>query len=494
MHVGIAIGAIAGIISIMALAIWFTRTRNRAQRKAISNNSTWPWDRDDQRLEGGFGHGFAFRSAWVGGNDEPKRCDVRCPPGVVDKEHVLPSSYNVPVGHSLYPTVQVPGAHGSVPDLAPDLGRRLQIANLVPGDVSSGDSSRATSRANSIVRRSSMLSRRTAQHWTPPPVDTASRPLENGYGLAIFEEKDITDLPQLPFPGQDLGQPMQPTVLSAQEGWAASLRNNVVNAVQSVLWSNPNAPDDTYTVRPTRGSRQSSLQGRAGGPSRRSSVRSKPPSRRNSTSGQLPPADPTYGADPEELADRLERAMYAVSEELEGEDTTVLRPPAALIKTRDRAAASESLSRASSVYSNASSGATRDPFASEAVPALPELPSLSRTGSDASFSQAVLGKGLSVRKSKRVSRVRGPRPALSRQSTSRSSCSVGSDMSRSSSTASGPLTENERYAQRILRERRKRVTTAKMQSVKHSLRKPSVRLGSRRKGPGSIAIRKEKLL
>ncbi len=149
-------------------------------------------------------------------------------------------------------------------------------------------------------------------------------------------------------------------------------------------------------------------------------MRSRPPSRRNSTAGQLPPMHRTYGADPEELADRLERAMYAVSEELEGEDTAVLRPPAAFVKSRDRHAAAGALSRASSVYSNRSAVSTttgRDPFASQAatVPALPELP-LSRTGSNASFNQAVQGTGLSAGTSKRVSHARSPRPVLSRQS------------------------------------------------------------------------------
>ena len=104
-------------------------------------------------------------------------------------------------------------------------------------------------------------------------------------------------------------------------------------------------------------------------------------------------------------------------------------------------------------------------------------------------------------RSKRASRAKpgGPRPALSRQSTARSECpSMGADMSRSSSSASGAgegaLTENERYAQRMLRERRKRVTAAKVSSVKQSLRQPTVRrgMGSRR-GAGAVG-RKDRLV
>ncbi|KAF7795081.1 hypothetical protein EIP86_006226 [Pleurotus ostreatoroseus] len=535
-RVGIAVGAIAGIISIVTIIVWVARVRARSRRETRRNNSTWPWDRDDRRLEAGFGHGFRFRSAWAGMLDEPKQGNIQCPAGVVEKEQVLPFSDSVPLGHSPYPTIQVPGAHGSVPDLAPDFGRRLQITNLVPGDVasvSSAGSSRVTSRTSSLARRGTGSSKRTKQHqhWTPPPVDTtAARPPETGHGLAIFEEgntvMDVTELPQLPFPGQDLEQPAQPhaqpTVTPAQDGWTSSFRNNFVSAVQSVLWTNPNAPtpEDPYTTRPARSRRQSmSSQHRNGA----SSLYSKPPSRQNSTSSRQVRyrdldgnADYTYGANPDDLADRLERAIYAVSEEPGYslvDDAAVPLPPAAMVKSRDRTVVSGMLTRASSVYSAASSS-DRDPFADEHQPyethttsALPDIPSVSRTGSDSSFHEAVQRSGTDDSRytqrsrSKRVSRAKpgGPRPALSRQSTARSECpSMGADMSRSSSSASGAgegaLTENERYAQRMLRERRKRVTAAKVSSVKQSLRQPTVRrgMGSRR-GVGAVG-RKDRLV
>lgn len=503
MHVGIAFGVIAGLASLVTLVVWLIRTRSRARRQALRNTSTWPWDRDDNRIEDGcqdnrghnpgFMFGLGFRGAWVNGMDEPKpsRWDkntIQRPPVIIDRQEILRSTHDVPMARSPYPTIQIPNAHGSVPDLAPDLGR-LQVANYVPGDLSSNESSRATSRASSVTNRSGRaMSNKSDRHWTPPRVDT-------GLGLAIFEEKvhelDVTELSELPLPGEvEMHQP------EASNGWASSFRTNLAN-VMNVVVGGTTAPPVTQVTAPspTRTERRLSTQSRKGASflSRRNSVHSGPTTRRNSLSNAAravpirAPGMRIHAADPHELVDRLTQVMYDIAEGEETEDTCtgVEKPAPAFVNNRDRNdQAYRMLSRASSVYSVMSppsdiAGEMQQQFT------LPPVTSVSRTGSGTSFQQAVQleEKALHAHNSKRQVPPRSPqRPIMLRHGTSSSGDSMGSDMSRTSSPGSEPLTDGEQYAQQVLRERRKRVTASRINNVKQSLRRPSVRLGSRRRG------------
>ncbi|KAJ3525251.1 hypothetical protein NM688_g8430 [Phlebia brevispora] len=335
-----------------------------------------------------------------------------------------------------------------------------------------------------------MWSRR-AKRWTPPPLD----PIHSGLG--IYEEKepviDVTQMPHLPFPGggEVVDEVSDPVSIPAQDGWAANLRTNVVNVFQSVFWNNAHANGDSvgasFTATPIRHHRGPSTYTVAcGGPlSLRNSIHSKPPTRRNSFSAPDPAMDYAKGADPQDLADRLTQAMYGASEDATQSAIDLEKPAPAFIKTRDRTwGPAGSLSRESSVYSTTSHAANASQEPTFPAFELPEIPTVSRSNTDSSFLRAVQGKGPYRSKSKRVARVRGPRPSMLRRTTSKSDsgCSTSSmDSNITQSTSPRILSEGEQYAQRILRERRRRVTAAKLQNVKHSLRRPTARPSSKRK-------------
>ncbi|EKM52275.1 uncharacterized protein PHACADRAFT_260536, partial [Phanerochaete carnosa HHB-10118-sp] len=115
---------------------------------------------------------------------------------------------------------------------------------------------------------------------------------------------------------------------------------------------------------------------------------------------------------------------------------------------------------------------------------LPQIPR-SRRGSQSSLQQAIDRKRLQRGRSKKlVATPRTPHHASTPLARTSSTCTVGSDMSRCASTdsaASGPLTDQERFAVHVLRERRKRVAASQRLAAKQSLSRPSVRLGSRRR-------------
>ncbi|PSR87009.1 hypothetical protein PHLCEN_2v5267 [Hermanssonia centrifuga] len=475
-YLGIAFGAIAAIAFFIALVTWFFRIRPRA----IKNPTSWPWDADDHHVEDGLGrlHGLGLGNTWATSNvDDLKdpnvygpsltlpRCSLAYPSNVVDRDDVLHSTRNVPVPNSPYPTVKLHIAHQSVPDLAPDLGR-LQVTNYVPGDVSSEDGSRANSRQGMVHDSDS-----SQPAWSPLRI----RKSGSSPGLAVIDEKsanDITEWPVLPLPGET---PSDPLPAPSQGGWASSLRSNLVNAIHAAIGGPGTTPQECLTPAPRRISRQSSRNSAGSGMlSRRSSIRTKLSNRsRGHQNGRDTPASNPFVVDPNDLITALSNVMSAVPEE------DIKRPPPALVKSRDRShiPGPPSLSRHSSIHSAVSLTENKD--TSALVLELPGIPSMSRTSTNSSFHQAVQRKALNLRKSRKYPNDRPHRPTLVTRLSS-SECSVGSDMSRSSSVISGPLTDQEQFAQRALRERRKRVSAARKGVVKQSIRRPGARLTSRR--------------
>lgn len=400
-------------------------------------------------------------------------------------------SQNLPIPASPYRPV--PHHTQSIPDLVPALGL-LQVMNYVPGDVSSDDGSRANS-CQGVAVLPPVLESPAAGQWSIygpedgfnnpwPPLRTKSRS-----GLGISNERDA-----LPTSGNILATSYtdaEPTSAQAQEGWTASLRSNIRNVFQAVVRGGNTPPQDNLTRAPERmASQRTSAQ---------VPTVSQPTSPEHVVDldlfadyvdADLPDANDAsqeHSHEPGCLCEWLKQRQQPTSQaEVQDTDTKVLSP--ALFESQGLGAPSPT-----SMYAHSPA---KDP--SDAPFELPPIP-MSRTGSASSLQQAIWRKQLRRGRSKKVSASR--HTPLDRMYSS-SSCSVGSEMSRTASRASssaslgGPLTDQERVAHRMLAERRKRVLAAHRVAAKESLRRPSVRLGSRRhpKGVGKKVYNKSPLV
>ncbi|CAL1698625.1 unnamed protein product [Somion occarium] len=475
LYFGVVVGVIAAIAIICALVAWLFRIRSKRSKCGTPREQmdNWPWDSDgdDRHLENGI-HDWHQKSATqlkLGGSH------TRSPRGLFELPYPEAlnqngGSYGTPRSPSQtipHPTIHI-NTNQSVPDLAPDLGR-LQVTNYMPGDISSCDEA---SRANSRQETAS-------EYGSPLPALHASRPRFLALGEGALEvpwapkrdasEKVAERLHHLPSSGASSTSLHQPKAMP--EGWAASLKSNIVNAFHVVVGSStPDPPGDNLTHAPERRDTRSSTRSEE-------SVNEKldeSPSRKNTTTSVR--SNYAHGMV------RLGSLRHNGSDDwddlsawMSGEGSVVLpeQPPLAVIKTRSRTQPG-TLSRASSTYSG-SEGASPE---RDHAPSLSIPPPLSRQSSSYSPPIDTLGERkksmLKPRKTTRKSR----RPILkSRMSSKYSVLSVGSDMSRASSFYGDKLTEDEKFASLALRERLK-----KMNEMKAGLGRTSkaVKFGSQR--------------
>ncbi|KAI0651048.1 hypothetical protein C8Q79DRAFT_1004377 [Trametes meyenii] len=497
-YIGVAFAAIAGIGFVVAVFAWWLRIRSRTRRRKLNNMTAWPWDHDrlggrQLSLEGGLGiHGYdtdmlqhslhpspTVMSGTYGGD------------GSVSFPHPPPPAHTLPVADtgSPYVTVSLHGAHQSVPDLAPALGV-LQIANIAPGDrLSSGSGSeaecgRALGPANTypagygtpfMPRRPCFLGVADGGldvPWAPLRVrrsETAGLrrpaavrgPESNGRwmeqdvsGDADMMEVKLDDTLSLemplPYPG-DLAVPADAHSVvdldEKREGWAASIRSNLLSAYNAVVGASPAQvammdAGDAFTRAPQRirkplpqDPREASLV---------SLTSSTPQEVGNRTSvSDVPAQDP--------FADNLQVPLPAATASLEcSASTGLLCPPQG------------PLTRASSIYSTDSVEAPAQRVCDD-PPRLPSIASLTQSMDDKAGPDPQVedfdgsAKALtrlphaSTQSRKKTRRHRRP-TLLTRKSSSQAS--AASEMSR---TSTEELTDGERFAKDALRARRRRI-------------------------------------
>ncbi|KAH9942103.1 hypothetical protein B0H21DRAFT_526243 [Amylocystis lapponica] len=496
-YIGIAFGAIAGIAFLTALLTWWLRSRKRSRRRALENATIWPWDRDSPGGGGGgadrdfLESGSMFHGGlglWDAGEKGPETIGEQHDPPLQTEGHSTGFSlhdghaYPLPpapahIGARLagpYPTVQVHGANGSVPDLAQDLGP-LQVTNLMPGDVLSSDGSRA----------SSALGMAPTEYGTPYPLMAGERPRYVGVdrGLPVpwaplqLRRHDSgakssiagsqKDWAPLPYPGDSSSADRALDT----ESWTSSLRSNLVSAFNAVVGagSGQDAEADTLTRPPRRKQRsrgsahQRSVAPRVGTLSRATTVQSIRSAVKEWTMEETGDGAGVVHTRLPDVAEDTSTEWFP-----DGLGADVRKPPVALLASQGRthlsASLAGSLTRASSLYSAVSPEMSKLRVDAE-PPRLPDIPPMSRTSSEMSTTEGrpACSQHSSKRRNtkfqkydtrQKTRKVRRP-TMVSRASSS--AVSVGSSMSRASSVCSEQLTDAEEFAKKMLRERRRRM-------------------------------------
>ncbi|OBZ74693.1 hypothetical protein A0H81_05630 [Grifola frondosa] len=494
-YVGIVFGVIIALGFIAAVLTWWIRVRSRRKRRALERMTTWPWDQDVLGAGHGTHHGLEDGMAgpamhhpvdlWDPGEPKDTEHDPMYDPPIrgfpADGALADSLAFPLPPVHirahaqlaSSYPTIPLHSAHQSVPDLAPDMGT-LKVANLMPGDISmSGDES---SRASTALGMAHTLS---ADCGTPYEPMVGDRPrflgLDEG-GLAVpwaplhprrptvdarhsnvaYSEKDWEPLP---YPGD-----VQSTTVIEPESWTTSLRSNLVNALNAVIGgsnSTRTADGDNLTRVPRRSTRGHRIT-HTGVDGTVALMRTNTlQSTASSTGWMLEESHIGAGVVCTRNSSQTEEDDFSTSlSRLLG---SIQKPPTAVVRSHDRntllsADPPGCITRASSVYSSTSetSDDVREYYIGALPPRLPSIPSLSRSSTESSqiAIRNYKKKSVHIHPRKKTKRLRRP-TILTRVSSSQ--CSVGSEMSRTSSARSEQLTDQEAFAKRALRERRRRV-------------------------------------
>ncbi|KZT68570.1 hypothetical protein DAEQUDRAFT_321744 [Daedalea quercina L-15889] len=278
--VGVSFGTLAVIGLLVALVSWWLRVRQRMRTRELEESVIWPWNKGTPRmvlprspatLETG------FRPTPLNG-ETAGAWSADCldrPDGISPTDGRLPTF--PPASHSLdatpYQAVQFHHPNNSVPDLAPNMGA-LQVANLVPGDITSGSES---SRASSVMSMAFMGSQAIPECGTPYEPMAGERPRFlglQGNGLPVpwsplhvrktaeavrmKSSSNVSEksLDPLPYPGDA-------PIVPAPGGWAASIKTNIVNALSAVVrGSNSSHPSgDNLTSPPCRRKREWHCEG-----------------------------------------------------------------------------------------------------------------------------------------------------------------------------------------------------------------------------------------
>ncbi|KAM5541008.1 hypothetical protein V8D89_005319 [Ganoderma adspersum] len=511
LYAGITFGAIMAVGVIVALIAYWIRVRSRTHRRSMKRMTTWPWDHDrlgaragQDTLEGSnFGARPGLRtwnparmvevSASDGGktrfpieNESPlpqlHLTDPRLAPKDSHAFPLPPIDIDLPAyPGNRSPFVTVPlhanrGREQSVPDMMQEMGT-LKITNLVPGDIvtSGGESSRAstalgfsdgspdltsedmgsptTPRATLVAEDGST----PTQHlpWAPLRTWKTNGGWQEGYML-----EDGDDGP-LPFPGNNPAVPEpagEPE--TKQDGWAISIRSNLVNALNAVVGGsvsqaktagtggdNLTRPPERRTTQRRRGvrGRQESADGisRTGTESSASS-----PTRWTLEETESGRGVVRFRGDPEQ-GRPLTEDPFSDDSQVRLENTAAGKQDGECMETFDHA-------RGTANGPPTDVGTTETTLLSPHPPELPSTPSASEPPRGEEPEAALARKTTHHQHRKRTKR---RRPAMvRRKSSSQSSAvSVGSDMSRVSSVPSEGLTDAERFAKHVLRERRRRV-------------------------------------
>ncbi|KAF8498101.1 hypothetical protein F5888DRAFT_219228 [Russula emetica] len=460
---GIALLCIAGVATIITLFVWWLRVRKRTHRRPWE--SRWPWRRRSESYnfpEDAISSSGLSGSWWQPHGDrdvgEPRRSTSRLLSSSREtvtstglRELQLPALAAVsPFTHGPYPTVrplplELRLSDTTVPGLMQDVGGSLRVANLVAGDIlTSGDESSrpptalddvGTPREFSAMFRPRYLSlngsgldvpwvqTHPAEQEPPPEIGPKragvlvdpTTPLNNNRWKERLERSSVRpeDLPQ-----------------GTIEGWRDSLRNNIASAF-GVFTSAVPAPVRprviTYDWQQTATTSTPAV-GRA--PSTVSMI-SKPWTLEETRDGAgvvhirgVP--DPTVASSSSSSRSNGRRALPPTPSSLRS-----LPPSASLIPP--------------------------------ILPHLPPMPQVPRTSTSAPRSTSTKGEHGSRRRRVQRQGQGRPRSWVRRSESSASEAiSVGSDMSRSSTSGATAvarwmrLSEKEEAARRALRQRRHR--------------------------------------
>ncbi|KAI0758824.1 hypothetical protein C8Q74DRAFT_1221464 [Fomes fomentarius] len=484
LYVAIALGGFVAVGIIILLLSWWIRTRLRNRRLREEQAAEWPWAAyspnppQDSTLEGGLGiHGQGLQ-CW----DSSRM--LKEPFGDIEKDDPLHENdaYPVPPAPALMrartrnndPFVTIPlhdVGEQSVPGLAQESVGTLQITNLMPGDISGGEMSRASTAPDLAHTYSDNYGTPfqptrpcfkgldgdgLATPWAP------LRPRKTKVGTRIREQEqneaaDISptlDLP-LPYPGDSLLAAAQPrkqetSTRHSEESWAASIRSNLYNAFSAVVGGSTSSLPAAVTA--------STQDGFTRPPERRSTPRTRKVRgpRANSASSIGSGTDWTL----EETCEGRGVVHFGSDDDHRARDPftdDVFSPPETRTYGEAHLAADPDPFRDytdDSFHPGSGSTETRRPSrVGLHPPRLPSIPDFSDEGA----------KSLVKRDThqtpyrKRTKRQRRPTLATRKSSSQASATSVGSEMSRTSSASSGQLTDGERFAQRILKERRRRI-------------------------------------
>ena len=494
---------------VVALAAYWIRVRFRTHRHSMKRMTTWPWDHDvlgaraaQGTLEGGnLGVHPGLRTWNPARMVEPSASDGGKTRFSIEDESPLPQLHLTdprlgpkdsrafplpPINVDLpayqgnrSPFVTVPphanrGREQSVPDMMQEMGR-LEIANLVPGDIvtSGGESSRAstvlgfsdgssdsTSEDGSPTTPRAMM---TAEDGSTPTQHLPWAPLrtvktKGGWQEGYMLEDGNDGL--LPFPGNHSAVP-EPAVEpeTKQDGWAISIRSNLVNALNAVVGGGAShvktaeTGSDNLTRPPERrnSQRRRGVRGRhesADGISRSDTASSaSSPTRWTLEETETGRGVVRFRGDPEQ-GKPLTEDPFSDDSTARSEDTAAVKRDEQCMETFDRAQGTEN-------GPPTDCGTTEMTLLRTHLPKLPTTPSASEPPRREELEPALAKKTTSRQHRKRTKR---HRPAMVRRRSSQSSAvSVGSDMSRVSSVPSEGLTDGERFAKNVLRERRRRV-------------------------------------
>ena len=476
---GIALAVISFVLIVAGIITWFVRTR-RLRREA-REHPDWPWDHDpfdvrQDKMEGGLGihteDGQQVKR-WDSNLMIEEANDIVPPPPV----HAHERAY----GSSPFVAVTPHGSHPSVPDLAQDMGT-LHIRNLAPGDLSGGETSRASTAfgpahtyqedyGTPYERKQPVFMSLDGQGLDTPWAPLRTRKSKVAQGMkqrqyareADMEEVSLEE--PLPYPGEHSARASN--TVDGQDGWATSIRSNLYNVYSAVVGGpapeSDGTDDDSFTRQPTRHSQRR----RAGfGP------------RDNSSDiAHVDTGDPElHGASWTLEETGKDRGVVHFRDNLEYDDPRnrnhnpfdddVNAPYAHDAYNDSRllsAGHSGPVTRSSSLYSD------EQPPSRVGLrpPRLPSIPNLSATTSQESGSSS-RRKDSSRSHNRRRTKKYG-RPAFpTRKSSQASAISASSDMSRTSSGYSDELTDGERYAKEILRERRRRMNEISVGRTKTS--------------------------
>ncbi|TCD65174.1 hypothetical protein EIP91_003030 [Steccherinum ochraceum] len=331
------------------------------------------------------------------------------------------------------PFVPVPyAAHQSVPDLAPDIGR-LQVANHMPGDVSSGDEggSRANSREGGEPSRAQATPMQVYNRDNGVLMNVPLTPAHPA--IQVTRAISESDEPPLPLPGQTRRMSLSHN-WDRPAGWAASIRSNLAHAFNTVVGAQPSTSSTDELLTRRGDEALSTSRGESGDASSFGKL----------AYGGLEVPAVCFDEVSESAKDWDDLSAWMTNQKftpVPSSHSAVIPPnasgtpvPAALFKRTPRA----------------SNGALP-----QATPVQPPLCRSTTTESvqGAKDRRRDLNALRRSRKSSKRDSAKLHRPTLAGKL---SSLSVGSEMSRVSS-ASSALNEQEKFARRALRERRRRV-------------------------------------
>ncbi|RPD63455.1 hypothetical protein L227DRAFT_390364 [Lentinus tigrinus ALCF2SS1-6] len=502
-YLGIAIAVIAFILVVGAIVGWWVRMRRL--RREYREDANWPWDHDpfDARqhtLEGGLG-------IYTDDGSQVKRWDSELVIGTEDDIAPPPPAHTHERTHGSSPFVG--GSydyHPSVADFAQSTGT-LHIRNLVPGDISGGESRASTALGVAPTypeeygtpyqpQRPAFMSLDGQGLDTPwAPLRTRKSKVAEGRKMRQYardaDMEQVSLEEALPYPRENAT--LAPTTAEAgdvpDDSWAASIRSNLYNVYSAVVGeSTPQAAsggagDDSFTRQPLRHSQRRRAAPR--GPLEDSFDVAHSDTGDSSTHDDSWALEETgMGRGIVHIRDSLDRWDFppAHNRDSFGDEPNTYAYDSCFLS----AGRSSSGDGTSSVYSTTSN---EQPPSRVGLhpPRLPSIPNMSATSSQEEYG------GGSRRKDSRHSNNRRRtkkynRPALpTRKSSQESATSVGSEMSRTSSAYSDDLTDGERFAKEILRERHRRMKEMSVGRTKTS-RSRATMLSRRRSNLSALSF------